>query len=75
MSGAVDLEACPDRNFNGRAACRCKPKCRVCGFGMHMAIHGPLLGEEPGSKPWGHEFKPRPACVCVDGQDARELRP
>lgn len=66
MSGAVDLDACPTR---GRAApigkrgppcwsCCCQPKCAVCGFGEHMAIHGPLYGAEPGSKPWGHEYVP-----------------
>lgn len=56
MSGAIDFKECP-RYFGGQS-CRCEPKCRVCGFRKHMAIHGPFFGEEPGTKPYGHEFEP-----------------
>lgn len=54
MTGAVDFKECPQYG----SSCRCEPKCAVCGFGKHMAVHGPHYGEPPGSKPWGHEFKP-----------------
>jgi hypothetical protein len=51
MTGAVDFDACPSRR------CYCG-KCKVCGFPMHSAVHGPVLGQPPGSKPFGHEFMP-----------------
>ncbi len=54
-AGAVDLDACTTRR---KTICHCQ-KCAVCGWGKHMAIHGPLYGQPPGSKPWGHEFKPK----------------
>jgi hypothetical protein len=59
MSGAADLDACTTRR-KGTTVCRCLPKCAVCGHGPHMAIHGPSAGEQPGSKPWGHEYQPEP---------------
>jgi hypothetical protein len=55
--GAVDLCDCPYRP----RACKCEPKCKVCGFGKHMAIHGPVFGRSPGSKPYDHEFDPERA--------------
>lgn len=55
--GAVDLDACRDRNPRGDT-CRCSPPCAVCGFRKHFAIHGPLAGEAPGSRPFGHEYVP-----------------
>lgn len=61
MNGATDTEACPTRFRNrgpASAECRCLPPCVICGYGEHAAIHGPLFGQPPGSKPWGHEFKP-----------------
>lgn len=54
--GATDGEACPTRRPRG--GCRCKPRCAVCGYGEHDAIHGPKFGEPPGSEPWGHQFEP-----------------
>jgi hypothetical protein len=52
-TGAVDFREC-DRAV-GR--CRCG-RCAVCGNQKHTAIHGPLCGQPPGSKPWGHRFVP-----------------
>ena len=52
--GAVDLSECPTGAGN---RCRCD-RCRVCGYRKHMAVHGPMYGEPPGSKPWDHEFVP-----------------
>lgn len=57
MTGAVDFSECPGRMF-GSNRCKCKPACRVCGWRKHMAIHGPLYGQPPGSKPYGHQFEP-----------------
>lgn len=54
MSGAVDLDACETRRGQN---CHCGT-CAVCGYAMHMSIHGPLFGQPPGSKPFGHEFVP-----------------
>lgn len=59
MSGAIDGDLCTTRIRNGQ--CRCKPKCAVCGKGPHSAIHGPVYGQPPGSKPWGHEYVPKEA--------------
>ena len=50
IGGAVDLELCP-----ALGRCRCE-KCRICGYHKHTAVHGPVYGEPPGSKPFGHEF-------------------
>ena len=61
LSFTVDLEACNTRRNLGRgrrSICQCN-KCQVCGFGPHTAIHGPALGAEPGSKPFGHEYTAR----------------
>ena len=65
MSGAVDFAECTTKRvftrvWRGRQqvvnqACRCA-MCAICGWGKHMAAHGPCLGGLPGSKPWGHEF-------------------
>lgn len=56
--GAVDINSCPNRYSRwGVVYCGCLP-CKVCGFTKHWAIHGPLAGEPPGSKPWGHEYEP-----------------
>lgn len=61
VSGAVDLSDCPTRRrsgpYNRMGSCRCTP-CKACGFGPHMAIHGPRYGEEPGGEPYGHEYQP-----------------
>jgi hypothetical protein len=50
--GAVDLSECPTRH------CVCKPRCEVCGFGKHSAVHGPFYGQPPGSKPYDHRYIP-----------------
>ena len=55
QSGAIDVFACPTRAL---APCRCGP-CVVCGFGPHMAIHGPVFGQPPGGPPWGHIYQPQ----------------
>jgi hypothetical protein len=57
VTGAVDLDKCPDR-MRARSrmlVCKCG-KCSVCGFPKHTAIHGPVNGKGEGSKPYGHEF-------------------
>lgn len=56
-AGAVDWDACPTRRYDGWNRCSCG-ECEMCGNQKHTAIHGPLLGQPPGSKPYGHEFKP-----------------
>lgn len=56
QDGAVDLDACPTRD--GYRRCHCGI-CVVCGESMHTAIHGPCDGQPPGSKPYGHRFRPR----------------
>lgn len=53
MSGAVDLNECPN------AVNHCKCGMCVCGYSKHMAVHGPLYGQPPGSRPYHHEFVPR----------------
>ena len=62
MNGAIDLDACTTRRRYGRQGtsglCRCEPKCSVCGYGPHVAVHGPLYGQLPGSRPAGHEYQP-----------------
>lgn len=67
MSGAVDINECPHRKHlritRGGIRpgnCRCG-RCAVCGYQKHEGIHGPLVGQPPGSKPWGHEFVPERA--------------
>jgi len=58
VSGAVDLSKCR-KSFDRRIKyCDCGPKCSVCGFGPHMAVHGPVLGMPPGSAPYDHEYRP-----------------
>ena len=57
VNGAVDLNACPTRKWKYRKWwCYCIP-CK-CGAKKHASVHGPILGEPPGSKPWGHEYEP-----------------
>ena len=58
MTGATDVDNCPTRGRNDM--CRCTPKC-VCGFGPHAAVHGPIKGHPPGSRPWGHLYQPASA--------------
>ncbi len=70
MSGAVDLDDCPTwRGGRGIHRCRCDP-CLKCGYPKHTAIHGPSLGQPPGSKPWGHEYVPpkHPTATRGDGR-------
>ena len=55
-NGAIDVFACPYR-ARGHKNCLCLPKCAACGFGPHSAVHGPVYGERPGSKPYDHEYK------------------
>lgn len=56
-AGAVDLDACPTRDRLHR--CRCKLRCQWCGFRKHTAVHGPVFGQLPGSKPYDHQFELR----------------
>lgn len=60
--GATDGNACPTRHPGGM--CRCEPRCAVCGWGEHDAIHGPRFGERPGSEPWGHQFETQLTAPC-----------
>lgn len=57
--GGLDMFDCPTKK--GRRAkypsCLCKPKCAICGFGPHMAIHSHGLGQPVGSEPVGHEYE------------------
>lgn len=63
LGGAVDLCSCPNRRYRlNRWRCDCG-KCIVCGHQKHTAIHGPFYGQPPGSKPYGHEYKP-PIDLC-----------
>ena len=42
--------------------CKCEPKCRICGWGMHDAAHGPTLeDQQAGGEIWrgGHLFEPK----------------
>jgi len=55
--GAIDIHACPIRTVGG--TCQCIPKCKQCGHGPHMAVHGPLYGAEPGTAPYDHEYAPK----------------
>lgn len=55
MSGAIDISKCGNWRGWRLRECMCAP-CIKCGWGPHMAIHGPLDGHPPGSKPWGHEY-------------------
>lgn len=56
--GAVDLTECPSIDRFNFGRCKCEPIC-VCGWRKHVAIHGPFFGQPPGSKPYGHEYKPK----------------
>jgi hypothetical protein len=64
--GAVDVFDCPS---GGK--CKCG-KCMVCGFHKHTAIHGPVNGGGPGSKPYGHAFRP---IIRLSLQEAAQIRP
>lgn len=55
--GATDTFACRTRRSPG-GTCRCQPKCIICGWGEHAALHGPVYRQLPGSKPWAHKFRP-----------------
>lgn len=50
---AENYDAC---NHRVGMNCRCKPKCRICGWGRHMAIHCGT-NKNP-TKPYGHKFEP-----------------
>jgi hypothetical protein len=57
QDGAVDESEC--RHVGPRwPYCLCG-RCEVCGEHKHMAVHLPLFGQPPGSRPWGHRFVPR----------------
>jgi len=51
---SCDLSACTKRRGQN---CVCGLPCSVCGYGEHMAIHGPAYGQSVGSKPVGHQFQ------------------
>jgi hypothetical protein len=55
--GAVDMSDCSmvRRTKGGSLRCACG-LCGVCGHPKHSAMHGPLYGGRPGSKPYGHRF-------------------
>jgi hypothetical protein len=56
VSGAVTYEQCPDGG--GPRRCKCG-RCARCNNKKHTAIHGPVNGGGPGSKPYDHEFVPQ----------------
>ena len=68
--GAIDIEKCTSR-FKRGSSCRCLPKCSVCGFGPHMAVHGPFYGKPPGSEPYDHEYKPDTPTDSRAGADGK----
>jgi hypothetical protein len=39
-----------------RCDANCGPRCAVCGYFKHTAVHGPAHGQPPGGKPWGHKY-------------------
>lgn len=53
-NGAIDLTKCP-QYVHRRRGCRCG-SCAICGYPKHTAIHGPVNGGAPGSRPYGHQF-------------------
>jgi hypothetical protein len=55
--GAIDFNECPEGGITGWKKCQCGT-CAVCGWPKHCALHGPLYGQPPGSKPYDHEFIP-----------------
>lgn len=69
MGGAIDWNECPYLIMMRR--CRCG-YCAVCNHPKHTAIHGPVYGEPPGSKPYGHEFISRSKKLS-DELEANEL--
>jgi hypothetical protein len=58
-TGAVDYAECPHGGGPKTwwRGCHCGP-CAICSHAKHTAIHGPLFGQPPGSKPYGHAFVP-----------------
>jgi len=59
--GALDLSECPGlsqppRKWARKRGCKCGV-CAVCGFPKHCALHGPLYGQPPGSKPYAHAYQ------------------
>ncbi len=53
--GATTYDQC---SSGGGNRCHCEEgKCHWCQFSKHTAIHGPLLNQPEGSKPWGHKFE------------------
>ena len=54
----VDLKE-PCNRWPWGTTCKCVPKCAVCGWGKHMAIHGGVI-DKPGYV-FGHEFVPKQA--------------
>ena len=45
---------CHDRTIGG--TCRCRPKCVICGWGPHMAVH--LGSLEYPDRAFDHEYAP-----------------
>ena len=64
MSGAIDFDECFGRKVRtshgnpGRCSCGV---CAICGQMKHTAVHGPIAGQPPGTKPYDHEYEPRSA--------------
>lgn len=44
------IKECEDRQEN---VCQCRP-CAVCGYGPHMSIHGPVVGDA--RRPFDHYY-------------------
>lgn len=55
---ASNWDKCETRGTRSGNLCYCLPKCAICGFGEHTAIHGPYWRNGVLiNKPWGgHEY-------------------
>jgi len=54
----ADRRAIPNecQNYTVGGTCRCQPKCLVCGFGPHMAVH---LGTRADPQlAYDHQYEP-----------------
>lgn len=57
---------CPRPLRSGACGCGL-PKCSVCGYPKHSAVHMYCLGGKSGDPPYGHEYKPAPALADCEG--------
>ena len=56
-------DPCLSRTKSG--TCRCTPKCAICGWGKHMAVHMPAFKDGAKVRDYfDHEFVPRTVKVA-----------